>query len=436
MHRRSCSLPARSASWSHPPEQPKELESPASQAANYIGGTIKAYWAVLSQVRSQGLRVTAVNFLRLLRTKFLEWCSKKGDNGGILTNGNVLLIVIVQLALWFNMNTVSKITGRMLNLPQGKRRPDVTSWRCRIIGWLVENGAVLTLCNLRALLPHPKPIPTDVPADCSLQTATAQGIFCIARNVVISIASNLIAEQGSVFLLHTTSTKLYPQVKPFQDMYSHVTPYNSKGLLDWLQGNGVLQIAGGGIALGMIESFLPTSAEAELSDTPFTIPSFLKHFGVFRIIVDIVFYFGHRMMHVNPWLYKNIHKRHHEHFTTNLRTNYHFTALDLFIESALPIFTALATMRTGLGIKMSRYEVHLMMTYIAWHEAGTHLGKPLPVISMYPPFSFLYNILQGPSTAIEFHEVHHNKRHCNYGITQWIDRMMGSHLLKQTAKQV
>jgi sterol desaturase/sphingolipid hydroxylase (fatty acid hydroxylase superfamily) len=141
-------------------------------------------------------------------------------------------------------------------------------------------------------------------------------------------------------------------------------------------------------------------------------------------------------MHVNPWLYKNIHKRHHEHFTTNLRTNYHFTALDLFIESALPIFTALATMRTGLGIKMSRYEVHLMMTYIAWHEAGTHLGKPLPVISMYPPFSFLYNILQGPSTAIEFHEVHHNKRHCNYGITQWIDRMMGSHLLKQTAKQV
>jgi hypothetical protein len=283
------------------------LESPASQAANYIGGTIKAYWAVLSQVRSQGLRVTAVNFLRLLRTKFLEWCSKKGDNGGILTNGNVLLIVIVQLALWFNMNTVSKITGRMLNLPQGKRRPDVTSWRCRIIGWLVENGAVLTLCNLRALLPHPKPIPTDVPADCSLQTATAQGIFCIARNVVISIASNLIAEQGSVFLLHTTSTKLYPQVKPFQDMYSHVTPYNSKGLLDWLQGNGVLQIAGGGIALGMIESFLPTSAEAELSDTPFTIPSFLKHFGVFRIIVihQAIHCPSHTHIHTLPTLDTN-----------------------------------------------------------------------------------------------------------------------------------
>ena len=87
-------------------------------------------------------------------------------------------------------------------------------------------------------------------------------------------------------------------------------------------------------------------------------------------------------------------------------------------------------MRSLMKIKMSRYQVHLMMTYIAWHEAGTHLGKPLPVISMFPPFSLLYNILQGPSTAIEFHEVHHNRRHCNYGITQWIDRLMQSRFLK------
>lgn len=266
------------------------------------------------------------------------------------------------------------------------------------------------------------------------------GILCIARNVFISIGSNLIAEQGSVLLLHLTSTKLYPQVKPFQTLYASKTPYEWQGLLDWMRGNGILQIAGGGIALGMIESFLPEAAAEELKETPFTVRGFLGHFAMFRIIVDVVFYMGHRALHVNQWLYRMVHRRHHEHFTTTLRTNYHFTALDLFIESALPIFSAFATMRSAMGVKLSRYEAHLMMTYIAWHEAGTHLGKPLPVISMYPPLSILYNVLQasyfkqGPSTAIEFHEVHHNKRHCNYGITQWIDRLMGSHVLKAQAK--
>eukprot|EP00656_Telonema_subtile_P001443 TRINITY_DN10648_c0_g2_i1.p1 TRINITY_DN10648_c0_g2~~TRINITY_DN10648_c0_g2_i1.p1 ORF type:complete len:457 (-),score=115.83 TRINITY_DN10648_c0_g2_i1:290-1660(-) len=368
---------------------------------------------------------------RLLWRKFLGWCAKSGENGAVLSNGKVLMIVTVQLFMWINMGAVSKFGVRALGLPAGKRRPDVSSWRCRLIGWLVENGAVLTLCNLRSLLPLPKPIPAEVPEGCTLQRATAQGMLCIWRNMLISIGSNLIAEQGSVLLLHLTSTRLYPQVNPFLEMYSDVTPYTARALLDWLRGNGILQIVGGGIALGSIESFLPVPAGSELDVTEFGIKNFLGHFGVFRILVDIVFYANHRMLHWSPWLYKNVHKRHHEHFTTNLSTVFHFNPLDLFLESAMPIFSALAFMRSGLGIKMSRYEVHLMMTYVAWHEAGTHLGKPLPVISAYPPLSFVYGLFTGnKSTAIEFHEVHHNKRHCNYGITQWIDRLMLSHVLK------
>ena len=80
----------------------------------------------------------------------------------------------------------------------------------------------------------------------------------------------------------------------------------------------------------------------------------------------------------------------------------------------------------------SRERLCLLFSHVAWHEAGTHLGKPLPVISMYPPLSILYNLFTNKEgrTAIEFHEVHHNRRHCNYGITQWIDMLMGSRFLK------
>eukprot|EP00656_Telonema_subtile_P001444 TRINITY_DN10648_c0_g2_i10.p1 TRINITY_DN10648_c0_g2~~TRINITY_DN10648_c0_g2_i10.p1 ORF type:complete len:335 (+),score=65.56 TRINITY_DN10648_c0_g2_i10:62-1066(+) len=244
---------------------------------------------------------------RLLWRKFLGWCAKSGENGAVLSNGKVLMIVTVQLFMWINMGAVSKFGVRALGLPAGKRRPDVSSWRCRLIGWLVENGAVLTLCNLRSLLPLPKPIPAEVPEGCTLQRATAQGMLCIWRNMLISIGSNLIAEQGSVLLLHLTSTRLYPQVRamvpgscpqvnPFLEMYSDVTPYTARGalraaplsgaaLLDWLRGNGILQIVGGGIALGSIESFLPVPAGSELDVTEFGIKNFLGHFGVFRILV-------------------------------------------------------------------------------------------------------------------------------------------------------
>ena len=50
------------------------------------------------------------------------------------------------------------MVARVSKLPPGRRRPDAFSLSGKIIGWLVENGAVMTLCNLRSLLPHPEPI--------------------------------------------------------------------------------------------------------------------------------------------------------------------------------------------------------------------------------------------------------------------------------------
>jgi sterol desaturase/sphingolipid hydroxylase (fatty acid hydroxylase superfamily) len=169
----------------------------------------------------------------------------------------------------------------------------------------------------------------------------------------------------------------------------------------------------------------------EVSETQFTVMKFLRNFAFFRVIVDCVFYTGHRFLHENKWAYDNIHRRHHEHYTTNLRTNYHFSAPDLFIESAFPIICAIGVLRGLFGVAFSRFEVHLFMTYISWHEIGTHLGKPLPTISMYPPLSILYTAFTDvEKNSIEFHEVHHNRRHCNYGITQWIDYLMSSRVLR------
>ena len=117
--------------------------------------------------------------------------------------------------------------------------------------------------------------------------------------------------------------------------------------------------------------------------------------------------------------------KHHKHFTTSLATNFKFTIPDIIIESTLPIFVGLLFLRNILKIKLSRKEVNLLMIYIAWHETGTHMGKPLQTISIYPPLSFLYReFFKIDINPVKFHEIHHRRRDCNYGITSWIDYLL------------
>lgn len=408
-----------------------EGESPQPQIERKLSLSKSASTPVVSEL-SFGRSISDALAKQQQKHWLWRWLLARGANGGIFKNWQTLSIVSVQLFLWFNIQKVSRLfakAGGATLFPKGRRRPTGNSVADRIVGWLIENGAVVTLCNLRSLLPHPEPIEDD------LAQGTVKGNFLrtlgtIVRNIAISITSNLIAEEGAIFLLHLTSTRMYSEVPYFTKQRRSANPVSLGALRDWLRGNSLLQIFGGGLMLGIIESFMPRAAAEEVTKTPFSVAVFLKNFAVFRVLVDVAFYTGHRLMHENAWLYKYVHHRHHEHFTTNLRTNYHFTAPDLFVESALPIFFAVGVLR-ALGRKMGRFEIHLFMTYVAWHESGTHLGKPLPVISAYPPLSLLYNLVwHADKHNVEFHEVHHNRRHCNYGITQWIDALMGTRRLK------
>ena len=72
----------------------------------------------------------------------------------------------------------------------------------------------------------------------------------IARNVTISIVSNMIAEEGAVLLLHLASTKLYSKVPYFSSPKRSANPLTLSALRDWVRGNGIVQIFGGGIMLG------------------------------------------------------------------------------------------------------------------------------------------------------------------------------------------
>lgn len=295
----------------------------------------------------------------------------------------------------------------------------------RLVGWLSENGSVALLCYLRhKLVPAPERITFDDPKE-SYVTKLKKFL----KNFLKCMASNLFAEQGAVYLLYFVSNTVFRHVKPFRVNKGRADPppFTLAAYQDWLKGNGQLQIIGGGFLLAIMESFQPEWTYKELEETPFSPVQFLKNMAVFRVIVDVVFYVGHRAMHENQWLYRMIHRRHHSHYHTSIVTNFHFSAPDLFIESAAPVFAAFLTLRGLLGVKMSRFEMHTFLTYAAWHESGTHVGKPIPVISMFPPLSIFYNsIVDVDKHTILAHERHHNIRDYNHGITPWIDYLCGT----------
>jgi len=290
----------------------------------------------------------------------------------------------------------------------------------RLTAWLVENGSIWLITFARVSLPRPQ-------RWNELDDSAWKKFRKYVRNVFICLSSNLIAEQGGLFLLHLISTRLFTHIGFFREQIRSAHPFSISAFKDWCKGSINLHLFAGGLALALIESLKPRWAEIELETTPFDIRRFLSNLAIVRVALDMTFYALHRGMHENAVLYNSIHRFHHTDFQTNLRTNLKFTAIDLFLESAAPFFVGLSTVRVLFGRKMSRFEILSIMSHTAFHELSTHLGKPLQVTSIFPPLSLFYNsIVDVDKKAVEFHESHHNYRRANFGITPWLDHLLGT----------
>ncbi len=89
----------------------------------------------------------------------------------------------------------------------------------------------------------------------------------------------------------------------------------------------------------------------------------------------------------------------------------------------------------ALDFKTCVLDDFLLAAYMNWYAIGSHSGKPVPTVSYFPPLRPLYQWVLGDVDArnVEFHERHHNKIHQNYGITQWIDMLVGTRKLQPQA---
>jgi len=130
---------------------------------------------------------------------------------------------------------------------------------------------------------------------------------------------------------------------------------------------------------------------------------------------DVWFYVVHRTMHVVPLLYRTVHKAHHRSTAPTALTSAAFSPLETFLMS-MGLLLLLVLRGT-----ISSQAVALSGLVGAIYNMVVHLG-----IEVFPRW-WHSNPVTAQAVCTTFHDVHHAKFTCNYGLylTTW-DRLFGT----------
>lgn len=125
------------------------------------------------------------------------------------------------------------------------------------------------------------------------------------------------------------------------------------------------------------------------------------HFLMFTFTDEVLFYYGHRALH-HPSVYGSIHKKHHEFKSPVGLAAIYCHPLEMLLSNALPL-------AGGIFLVHSPH-VYTFLVWVVMVVLGTqthHCGYDWPWM--------------GHDHQPNFHDVHHEKFNCNYGLSGLFD---------------
>lgn len=122
---------------------------------------------------------------------------------------------------------------------------------------------------------------------------------------------------------------------------------------------------------------------------------------------EIMFFYGHWLLHANKFLYAQVHKVHHEFKAPCALAAVYCHPIELFISDFLPLGAAVALWTTNL------YYGAVFTTFAVLGTQTHHCGIRWPWIA-------------GHGHQPDFHDYHHEMFDCNYGNIGFLDALHGT----------
>jgi len=156
------------------------------------------------------------------------------------------------------------------------------------------------------------------------------------------------------------------------------------------------------------------------------IHTLISQIGIYACF-DTWYYFIHRFVHQTPYLYKAIHKRHHDMLPINTYVTGHAEILENLIFTSpglcLWIFSYFNIVETP-----NAWAMIISFISLANDFALVHVGYyDNWILYLINPFSFVFQVCTGTIGMYSRHELHHNLFTRNYApMSPWIDRLLGT----------
>ena len=148
---------------------------------------------------------------------------------------------------------------------------------------------------------------------------------------------------------------------------------------------------------------------------------------VFEIIFDFFHYWNHRILHLNPLLYKSLHSLHHHHSNPTVYHTFNDSVFGTIFTNAIPHLITLYLCSFIFLRPMYHSEHTLLLVYKAFIEISGHSGKELGKSSSFPQFKWL-PIFFGIELYTCDHHTHHRNPKTNFSkrFVLW-DKVFSTH---------